>query len=200
MQPRKVRKSPITCSAVELVATRFRQIHLDFHTSELIPDVGAGFDAKVFARTLSNAKVNWVTLFAKCHHGMSYYPTRVGAVHPALKIDLLGEQIEACRARDIVTPACISVRVDERHAHENPEWIVRQKDGKLWKWGETLTAGWYNFCMNSPHYVDELAAQAVEVLKWYDDEGIFYDMCHNPDPGCRSGDERGRPVPSPRHS
>jgi len=184
MQPKKVRKSPIRCSAAQLVATRFRQIHLDFHTSELIPDVGAGFDPDTFAGTLAEARVDWVTLFAKCHHGMSYYPTKAGTMHPSLKFDLLGEQVEACRKRGIVTPAYISVRVDEHHAHVHPGRIGRLKDGKLWKWGDNLTPGWYQHCLNNPEYVEELGAQAVEVLKWYDVEGIFYDMCYSPEPGC----------------
>jgi len=38
--------------------------------------------------------------------------------------------------------------------------------------------------MNNPAYVDELEAQSVEVLKWYDVEGLFFDMCYSPDPGC----------------
>jgi len=184
MKIKKVSKSPITCSGAELVASRFRQIHLDFHTSELIPDVGSQFDADVFGSTLDEARVNWITLFAKCHHGMSYYPTRVGTIHPSLKFDLLGEQIECCRKRGIVTPAYISVRVDEHNAKVHPDWIGHLKDGKYWKWGETLTPGWFHHCMNNPAYVDELEAQAVEVLKWYDVEGLFFDMCYNPEPGC----------------
>ena len=184
MKIKKVSKSPITCSAAALVASRFRQIHLDFHTSEHIPDVGVEFNANAFGNMLDEARVNWITLFAKCHHGLSYYPTRAGTVHPSLKFDLLGEQIEACRKRDIVTPAYISVRVDERHAKTHPEWIGHLKDNKYWKWGETLTPGWYNHCLNNPAYVDELEAQAVEVLKWYDVEGLFFDMCYCPDPGC----------------
>jgi len=184
MQRKTVRRSPIHCSAAELVATRFRQIHLDFHTSELIPDVGAEFDADAFAGRLDDARVNWITLFAKCHHGLSYYPTKVGTVHPSLKIDLLGEQVEACRRRGIVTPAYISVRCDENNARLHPEWLGRLKDGKVWKWGDALQAGWYQHCMNNPAYVEELTEQAREVLRWYDVEGIFFDMCYNPDPGC----------------
>lgn len=187
MQRKKVSRSAYRGTAANLVASRFRQIHLDFHTSEQIPDVGADFDADAFARTLDEARVNWVTLFAKCHHGLSYYPTKVGTVHPALKFDLLGAQIEACRRRGIVTPAYISVRVDEHHAKQHPDWIVRLKDGKPWKWGgDPFTAGWYQHCMNNPDYVEELAAQAVEVLKGYDVEGFFFDMCYNvyPDAGC----------------
>ncbi|MCJ7623382.1 MAG: hypothetical protein MUO76_07750 [Anaerolineaceae bacterium] len=56
----------------------FRQVHLDFHTSPAIPDVGVDFDPRVFASLLKSAHVNSVTVFAKCHHGHSYYPTKVG--------------------------------------------------------------------------------------------------------------------------
>ena len=59
------------------------------------------------------ANVDSVTLFAKCHHGMSYYPTKVGKVHPGLMFDLLGAQIEACHKRDIRAP--IFVFDSERH-------------------------------------------------------------------------------------
>ena len=52
-----------------------RQVHLDFHTSPYIPDLFSEFDAGVFADTMQHAHVNSVTIFAKCHHGMSYFPT-----------------------------------------------------------------------------------------------------------------------------
>ena len=73
-----------------------RQVHLDFHTSELIPAIAAEFDKKQFQDALKRGNVNSITLFAKCHHSWSYYPTRVGRRHPNLKGDLLGRQIDAC--------------------------------------------------------------------------------------------------------
>ena len=56
---------------------RMRQIHLDFHTSPLIPDVGAEFDPDEFVSTLKEARVNSINIFAKCHHGMCYYLTKL---------------------------------------------------------------------------------------------------------------------------
>ena len=53
----------------------FRQVHLDFHTSELIPGVADSFDPDEFASTLAAAHVNSVTCFARCHHGYLYYDT-----------------------------------------------------------------------------------------------------------------------------
>ena len=51
----------------------FRQIHLDFHTSEVIENIGADFHPDVFADTLHRAHVNSINLFARCHHGWVYY-------------------------------------------------------------------------------------------------------------------------------
>lgn len=49
-------------------------VHLDFHTSPDIPDVGAQFNREAFTQTLKEAKVDSICVFAKCHHGYTYYP------------------------------------------------------------------------------------------------------------------------------
>ncbi len=54
------------------MALRFRQVHLDFHTSEMITEVAKDFDAEEFAATLKKAYVNSVTAFARDHHGYLY--------------------------------------------------------------------------------------------------------------------------------
>ena len=173
---------PLT--AAQLVADRYRQIHLDFHTSPEIPDVGVDFDADTFGDILTEARVNWITLFGKCHHGMSYYPTKAGVMHPSLKFDLLGAQIEACKKRGIATPVYISARVDQHIGLTRPDLICRLEDGKLWG-PNANQASWYQVCMNNKEYIDYLAAQTEEVFKNYDADGIFYDMCYfPPDPGC----------------
>ena len=79
-----------------------RAVHLDFHTMPRVYDVGAEFDADQFARTLEEARVEYITVFARCNLGFAYYPTRVGLVHPGMQTeDMLGPMIEACHARDI---------------------------------------------------------------------------------------------------
>ncbi|MHB0936550.1 MAG: alpha-amylase family protein [Armatimonadota bacterium] len=183
---------PAAIAPGDLCRERFRQIHLDFHTSPHIPDVGAEFDAEVFAATLADARVNWVTLFGKCHHGMSYYPTKVGVVHPSLKVDLLGGQIEACRRRGIVTPVYISVRVDQHTAETQPGLIGWKAGETMNHWSDEKGAGWYNLCMNHPDYVDYLIAQAEEVIKLYDPEGFFFDMCYYINCVCPACNERIR--------
>ena len=74
---------------------RFRQIHLDFHTSRAIEGVGAEFDPDLFADTLQRAHVDSVNLLARGHHGWIYYDTPgfPERRHPHLKRSLLDEQI-----------------------------------------------------------------------------------------------------------
>ena len=43
---------------------RYRQVHLDFHTSEYIPDIAADFDKEEFAKTFSKKQME-----AICHAG-----------------------------------------------------------------------------------------------------------------------------------
>src|SRR5690242_17797208 len=96
MDRRRFLYSAITPLAFRLYASAggkrpelpFRHVHLDFHNSELVPDVGADWDPEAFAATLKSARVNSINAFAKCHHGYAYYETEIGTKHPSLKADL----------------------------------------------------------------------------------------------------------------
>lgn len=152
---------------------RFRQIHLDFHTSEKIPSVGEKFDPKQWQEMLKRGHVDSVTVFSKCHHGCSYHDTSVGFKHPGLKFDLLARQIEASKAIGVKTPIYISAGFDEYAARVHPEWVVVQKDGSA---GNPLHAGWKLMNFNSP-YLDYLCAQIEEVVEKFDGgDGIFLDI------------------------
>ncbi|MCX7914726.1 MAG: alpha-L-fucosidase, partial [Verrucomicrobiae bacterium] len=157
-----------------------RQVHLDFHTSPHLRDVGVDFDAREFARTLKRAHVTSVTLFAKCHHGHLYYNTRRPERHPGLKqgFDLLAAQIEALHRENIRAPIYLSVQVDEYAANTHPEWVARNPDGTPVKWGKgVFSPGWQILDLSSP-YRSYFAEQLAEVLaKFRPVDGIFFDMC-----------------------
>ena len=59
----------------------YRQIHLDFHTSEAIPGIGTAWDKKHWQETLKRGHVNSINIFAVCHHGWSYYDTLRQKLH-----------------------------------------------------------------------------------------------------------------------
>lgn len=153
----------------------FRQVNLDFHTSEMIENIGGKFNKEQFQAALKKGCVNSVTLFAKCHHGWSYHPTKTNEMHPHLNFDLLGAQIEAAHEIGVKTPVYISAGLDEKTARCHREWLVRNKDEST-MWAKDFTeAGYHKLCMSSP-YLNHLIEQIEEVCKNYDADGIFLDI------------------------
>jgi len=156
---------------------RYRYVHLDFHTAPQAEKIGADFDPDVFGDTLKDAKVNAINIFGKCHHGYSYYPTKVGTVHPNLDFDLLGGQIEALKKRDIFFTVYVSVIWDELAGKEHPEWVVVDKEGKQVT-RPPLNGDWGWTSMDvSSGYFDYLAAQTEEIIDMYDVDGMWFDIC-----------------------
>lgn len=164
----------------------FRQIHLDFHTSEAIPQVGARFDPDEFADTLVRAHVNSINLFARCHHGWVYYDTPgfPERRHPHLTRDLLREQVLACRARGIKTPLYVTVQWDHYTASRHPEWCVVGPDGKL-TGTPPYEAGFYRLlCLNTP-YVDWLKSFVQDMIDTLPPiDGFWFDIVDARDCSC----------------
>lgn len=157
----------------------YRQIHLDFHTSPEIPDVGTEFCAEEFVDTLKNAHVNSINLFTKCHHGMYYYPTSVGTQHPALKgFDLFGAQVKACRDAGIRVCAYTCVAWNEDWADRHPEWLCFTYDGLR---GNKMPfedgyVKWNSLCINHPDYRNVIKAELKETLERYHPDGFWIDI------------------------
>ena len=150
---------------------RFRQVHLDFHTSEKIPGIGENFSKENFQEALRRGHVNSITVFSKCHHGWAYHPSEANEMHPGLKFDLLRAEIEAAHEIGVKTPVYLSVGFDEKMARRHPEWLRREKNDTI----EWEAPGYHEFCLNSP-YLDYMIAQIEEVVKNYDCDGIFLDI------------------------
>jgi hypothetical protein len=154
---------------------RFRQVHLDFHTSEAIKGIGSQFSKQQFQDMLKLGHVDSITVFSKCHHGWAYHPSTANEMHPHLSFDLLGAQIEAAHEIGVNTPVYLSAGLDEKLARTHPEWLIRDQNEKT-NWSPNfMTPGYHQFCMNTP-YVDVLAAQVKEVVTNYDADGIFLDI------------------------
>jgi len=156
---------------------RYRQIHLDFHTSGLIPGIGARFDPQAFAGAFKAAHVDSVTVFAKCHHGYSYHPTEVGRMHPGLTFDLLRAQIDALHAEGINAVVYLPATWDELAATAHPEWRTVSPDLTLPHVSRAPgDPGWAFLDFATP-YLDYLCAQTEEVMRRCPDaDGIFMDI------------------------
>ena len=166
---------------------RFRQVHMDFHTSEKIPDIGRDFDPDDFARTLEEAHVDSVTCFARGHHGWLYYTSKnmPELMHPNLaRRNLLKDQIDACHARGIKVPVYTTVQWDAKTAREHRDWLVQNENGAPFK-QKPFDPGFYaNICLNTP-YVDFLKAHVSDIFESLGAplDGLFLDIL-NIQPCC----------------
>ena len=144
-----------------------RQVHLDFHTSECIPEIAKDFDPTAFAKTVREAHINSMTVFARCHHGWLYYPSKKfpELVHPHLQYpNLLLDQVRALHREGIKAPVYITVQWDYHSATTHPEWLIRKADGAH-EGGPFTEAGFYQaLCVNTSYY-DFLTAHTAEVCE-----------------------------------
>jgi hypothetical protein len=157
---------------------RFRQVHLDFHTSPAIEQVGAAFDKNEWQEALKRGHIDSITCFSKCHHGYNYHPTRVGKMHPHLNFDLLSAQFHAAKELGINVPIYVSTGVDNLASYEHPEWREIDGNGQFAGLGTggPLHPYFHKLCFNSP-YVDYLYNQIREAVELFPQaDGFFLDI------------------------
>ena len=175
-----------------MVQLPFRQVHLDFHTSEHIPGVGKKFNKKQWQAALEAGAVNSITVFAKGHHSWSYYPTKAGMEHPTLKRDLLGQQIKACHEIGVRAPIYFTVGWSATDAELHPEWTARDPQGNIHNVNFDVNAkptdtrpgcSWKWLCP-SGEYLKLILEQTQEICDRYEVDGFFYDICFGPTCYC----------------
>ena len=144
-----------------------RQVHLDFHTSEHVKNIGSMFSKKQFQDCLIKGHVNSITVFAKCHHGWAYFPSEKNEMHPNLNFDLTGAMLEACKEIGVAAPVYVSAGFDQKYVYKHPDHCVIHQLGGAYKPiaqnenGDDYVndpdgrIGYRLLCMNSP-YLDEL--------------------------------------------
>jgi hypothetical protein len=158
---------------------RYRQVHLDFHTSPAIPGIGAAFDPEEFAATLEKAHVNSITCFARCHHGHIYFQSKQHPerIHPNLEApDLIIDQIKACHSRNIRVPIYVTVQWDEYSANNHRDWLCIDVDGR--EYGtKPLDAGFYRILdVFHPGYRQFLFDHVREICETMPVDGFFFDI------------------------
>ncbi len=163
-----------------------RQVHLDFHTSEKLFEIGQNFSKDQFQEALKLGKIDAINIFAKCHHSWSYYPTKVGKMHPNLDFDLLGAQIEACHEIGVLAPLYYTFGWSHIDAIENKEWIARQENGKYMNSSQPYdlrakddtpkpSFQWFHMCVNTSYH-DHIMKQIEEICQLYPVDGLWFDI------------------------
>lgn len=166
-----------------------RQVHLDFHTSPDIDNIGGNFSKENFQAALKEGNVESITVFAKCHHSMCYYPTKVGTMHPHLNFDLTGAMIDAAHEIGVRAPVYITAGWSHQDADKHPEWRMINKDGTELTMGDfepdatddtpKPQCHWYMLCINDGgEYAQHIYDITTEICQRYEViDGLFYDIC-----------------------
>ena len=168
-----------------------RQVHLDFHTSPDIPGIGSKFSKENFQAALKAGNLDSITVFAKCHHSMCYYPTKVGKMHPGLdpEFDFTGAMVDAAHEIGVRAPVYITAGWSHDDVLEHPEWIMRDKEGnklgrddyeKIEDLNEKKEyGGWCTLCLaDGGGYTQHIYELTEEICQRYKNlDGLFYDIC-----------------------
>jgi hypothetical protein len=150
----------------------YRQLHIDAHLAACEHPY-EGFDAGAAAQTIFDAGFQMVCYFGVCVGGYSYYPSRIGVVHPGLTRDFTGEMTAALKKHGICTIVYMRAGWDRHYGKTNPEWIASHDPAR--QTGAATSDG-AEMCLNSP-WVDRVQIpQMKEVVSRYDVDGLFIDL------------------------
>ncbi len=159
-----------------------RSVHLDFHTSPDIENIGSRFDKKQFQQALLKGKLESITVFAKCHHGLCYYPTNVGTMHKHLSFDLTGAMVDAAHEIGVRAPIYITAGWSDLDSTNHPEWAAVKRPAE--KVAEHTDASprpftsWTKMCLNDGEYCKHIYELTREICDRYETvDGLFYDIC-----------------------
>ncbi len=150
--------------------TSYARLLIDNHITEDDPSFMSRFDPAGYVSMVKSAGIDAAMVYACCHNGNCYYPTRVGHMHANLQgRDIFGEVVTLLRQAGITPVAYYTAIYHNHSAKTHPEWRMQdingaQHSGRYW-WS----------CPSSPGYREFTNAQISEILG-YDIAGIFIDM------------------------
>ena len=164
------------------------RVGIDFHWHSW-EKVGNEFDPEKFKNDMSSISTRIVYLEAKCAMGWSYFPTKIGYVHPNLDFDIFGEKCRILKEAGKSVVAYFCLGMEGVALREHPEWEEEALVNSDWKEFdqtkkfEVLMEDKYGTPDFESPYLEEYAIpQIQEILKNYPVDGIWLDIFH-PDNG-----------------
>ncbi len=148
----------------------YSRLLIDNHITDLKPEFMSRFEPAEYVRMVKLSGVDSSMVYACCHNGNCYYPTKAGHMHTGLKgRDIFGETVSLLRKENIIPVAYYTVIYHNESAKNHPAWRCRDINGK-----EHNGRYWYS-CPNSDEYLAYVKAQLSEISV-YDVAGFFIDM------------------------
>ena len=112
-----------------------------------------------------------VCYFAKGQGGCSYYPTKIGTVHPGLDRDFTGEMTAALKKRGIRCVVYFYLATERQLHQQHPDWIYGAAPADPAAPGDQA-----QMCANSPYSEQVGIPQMKEIMSLYDIDGFFVDI------------------------
>ncbi len=174
----------------------YSRVLVDNHITEEDPSFMRKFEPAVYAGMMKMANVEASMVYACCHNGNCYYPTKVGHMHKNIEgRDIFGETIAELRKREILPVAYYTAIYHNEAALSHPEWqqtnaIGEHRGGRFWF-----------CCPNNLEYRKFTKAQLAEVVA-YEVGALFIDMsfwpvvCYCPACQKRYAEEVGGELPT----
>jgi hypothetical protein len=162
---------------------QYRGYIVDHHSPDPPAITYQNFDPDQWFRLYEEADLDHVWVFCKGHHGEAYYPTKIGHVHPGLKVDFVKAFGGRLRQKGIAFHAYYCIGFDDWAVLNHPDWALLDENGKNRRVvpGNTPhSQGQFHWtCINTP-YRQYVMEQLTEIVKGYNPDGIFLDIVGQP--------------------
>lgn len=154
-------------------ATR-RRLLVDMHVPGWEPAFLSRFEPAILVDAATGCGAEALMVYFQSHLGLCYYPTRVGAIHPAaLARDLAGEVVALAREAGLATCAYYSVHFNNQAWEDHPDW--RLQPAAPASIGILPRERYGIVCLNHPDYRAFALAHIAEILA-YPVDALFCDM------------------------
>jgi len=165
------------------LANQYRGYIVDHHSPDPPAITYEDFDPDQWFRLYEEADLDHLWVFCKGHHGEAYYPTKVGHMHPGLKVDFVKAFRDRLRRKGIAFHAYYCIGFDDWAVLNHPKWALLDENGKNRRVHADETTHsygqWHWACINTP-YRQYVFDQLTEIVKGYGPDGIFLDIVGQP--------------------
>ena len=169
----------------------YSRLLIDNHITDCLPEYMSRFSPEEYVRLVKLSGVEASMVYACCHNGNCYYPTKVGHQHANLHgRDVFGETVRLLRQEGIVPLGYYTVNYNNDCARRFPNACIKDNLGDG-------SSGRYHF--TCPNQIDALRFYQTQIreIMSYDIDGLFIDMTFWPSicfcDACR--EKYGRPFP-----
>ena len=169
----------------------YSRLLTDNHITDINPLFMSKFSPSEYVKEVKKSGVESAMVYAVCHNGNCYYPSKVGHIHKNIKEDIFGKVVEGLNGEGIIPIAYYTVLHHNDFAKRFPETAMKDNLGNC------HTGRYFYSCPNNEKSVNLYKEQIKEILS-YPIKGIFIDMTFWPCvcvcDACK--EKYGKPIPS----